>query len=476
MFTAFTAPLEHGPMSLRAFALRCARAIDVAAHLRDETLDAPIPEVIQPDGRSAAAARAAREELALVEAWDEAAAQREADAFNESSRDAEERHLAETASVRARYEALRAEVETWKAPTLEHETLKRYMLDQLTRDWPNVEFPRVDGPTCKADRIEYLRDLIAFHERHHRVEVEGAAKATAWFATLRASLPEEPEAVAEAPAQVAAPAVSPEKPTVLRCTACGCLLRVNADGTHSLCDASRKPGACCDNATNPPLVAAFDLDAFRALYRTMDHGPECSIGADKNPECDCGHLAVGQLLREVERMQESAQRTLAEVELLRADIVSLEEGVGKLERAFGVAGNVAATKGALPATEQDLRTALRSAIQECNRQRREAATFVALAARWGNRLGLTREEVLKELHEVADKQCKIAPSAAAETAKVHPGPKGLKRCTACGCLWRVNADDTLSLRDATQKSCAACDNAPSPPYEDVVIDERGVAQ
>jgi hypothetical protein len=31
------------------------------------------------------------------------------------------------------------------------------------------------------------------------------------------------------------------------------------------------------------------------------------------------------------------------------------------------------------------------------------------------------------------------------------------KCKRCGCLWRDNLDDTVSLLNAAQKSCASCE-------------------
>lgn len=35
------------------------------------------------------------------------------------------------------------------------------------------------------------------------------------------------------------------------------------------------------------------------------------------------------------------------------------------------------------------------------------------------------------------------------------------KCQGCGCLWRDNLDDTVSLLDAEQKSCSVCEHAPT---------------
>lgn len=34
----------------------------------------------------------------------------------------------------------------------------------------------------------------------------------------------------------------------------------------------------------------------------------------------------------------------------------------------------------------------------------------------------------------------------------------LLKCRSCGCIWRDNQDDTVSLASPAQESCAACEN------------------
>lgn len=35
------------------------------------------------------------------------------------------------------------------------------------------------------------------------------------------------------------------------------------------------------------------------------------------------------------------------------------------------------------------------------------------------------------------------------------------KCKTCGCLWRDNLDETVSLLNAEQKSCASCEHTPT---------------
>lgn len=46
-------------------------------------------------------------------------------------------------------------------------------------------------------------------------------------------------------------------------------------------------------------------------------------------------------------------------------------------------------------------------------------------------------------------------------AFAEAGPPDFWRCLTCGCLWRDNHDDTVSLGSAKQTSCVECEMKPS---------------
>lgn len=62
-----------------------------------------------------------------------------------------------------------------------------------------------------------------------------------------------------------------------------------------------------------------------------------------------------------------------------------------------------------------------------------------------------------ELIETWGSDARIVEAARMSTNKGFQGWGPTWKCRFCGCLWRDNHDDTVSLFDAQQKSCAACE-------------------
>jgi thymidylate synthase (FAD) len=70
---------------------------------------------------------------------------------------------------------------------------------------------------------------------------------------------------------------------------------------------------------------------------------------------------------------------------------------------------------------------------------------------------------------------RIIESARMSTDKGFLGWEDRFECKTCGCLWRDNHDDTVSLFNADQKSCPECELKPTPEACRVTSDARLLA-
>lgn len=195
MPTGYTHPVATGEISdFRTFALRCARAFGALVEMRDEPMDAEIPEQFDPSDYHTKRLAECRKELsriegATVQECNQFAAQEHARALV-----AWEERRAEKRLTRERYEAMLAKVREWKPPTDDHRGLAEYMVKQLEE---SIDFdctlcghkPKLlDGATWKAMQMVWLRDDIRYHTQHERDDKERAAKRSQWVADLRKSL------------------------------------------------------------------------------------------------------------------------------------------------------------------------------------------------------------------------------------------------------------------------------------------------
>jgi hypothetical protein len=193
MTTAYTAIIEEKPdVTLREYALRCARAFGYCSHQRDEDMAAPprAPEPSNEYGEQLLKAQAKCIELARVSPeaaralWESHCA-----SVNKWNAELEAHRLREVAT----YGRMRALVEAWVPPTKDHAALKSFMLSQIRECTPDE---RGAVMHAYASPEELLSSLRRSAERDVEYYTEKAAneaiwhiKAAAWIRALDESLP-----------------------------------------------------------------------------------------------------------------------------------------------------------------------------------------------------------------------------------------------------------------------------------------------
>ena len=192
MATGYTHDL---PPTLKAFALRCARAFGALIEMRDEALDAKIPTTFKPDPYRRDRAAEILAEIKAVEAWDARAAEAAAQADAAQAIAAWDRAGTVRRDMAAKYDAMLAKVNAWSPPTKDHMELKRFMREQLVDsrkfDCGPSTWPRPvakSGAEFKVERLAKLRKDEAYHREEYARDVARAAERTAWVKALRESL------------------------------------------------------------------------------------------------------------------------------------------------------------------------------------------------------------------------------------------------------------------------------------------------
>jgi hypothetical protein len=195
MPTGYTSIIgDRESVSFEEFAMRCARGMGACISMRDNSLDAPIPDRFEPDTTFyAERERAAQEQIALFEAMSTDDAARAADEEHEKTiadvNAANERYSA----LRGKYERMRVGVQSWVPPTQDHNGLKDFMLEQLEQ---SMRFDCIHLTT--PDRVSPERWRLTKLDEAHRArirareglleEVERTESRNKWLADLRGSL------------------------------------------------------------------------------------------------------------------------------------------------------------------------------------------------------------------------------------------------------------------------------------------------
>ena len=131
MPSAVTQTIYDGETTFEDFALRCARLIGFLGRFKDEPLDMPLPETIEPNPYYGTEYANARVFLQAIETMSSATAERRAQADYLVAFQRYQLKLAAVRERRSRCEAMLAQVHAWQPPTPEHEALKMLMAQQL---------------------------------------------------------------------------------------------------------------------------------------------------------------------------------------------------------------------------------------------------------------------------------------------------------------------------------------------------------
>lgn len=200
MPTGYTAPILEGDgITLEKYALSCARAFGALIQMRDDPMDAPIPDKFEPSDYHDRALESAKAELGKLESM----SIQERSLFGEQKKAAELAHITESLHKeglnRVRLERMAKAVAQWQPPTPDHRGLHDFMLQQIR------ETLKFDGNTEYYDRrlaeisamppSKFYLDAKAAAARdigYHTVEGEKertrAAERTQWVQDLKLSL------------------------------------------------------------------------------------------------------------------------------------------------------------------------------------------------------------------------------------------------------------------------------------------------
>jgi hypothetical protein len=195
MPSGYTDPLYQGEdLTFEQFVLRCSRAMGAAIMQRDQSIDVEIELREVSDYHSERAEEARRklaeakmrpgEQWVAMEAEDRA---QQLQAMQES--------IERLSAIRARYEAMLAQVRGWTPPTFEHNGLQQFMVEQLEEsikfdcDLGPVKVPALRSPEAYRDQvIERLQRDVDYHDHEYSKEQKRVAEQNAWVIALRDSL------------------------------------------------------------------------------------------------------------------------------------------------------------------------------------------------------------------------------------------------------------------------------------------------
>lgn len=191
MPTGYTAAVEEDGISFEQFAMRCARAFGALALLRDEPLDAPIPEELKPSDWHSIRAQEAQARLDQLESMPFPEIETAALHSYLNEHENWKKYNREQAVRNDKHRAMLAQVTAWTPPTEDHKPMQRFMVEQLEvsiSKYATPEPQQRSALTWLADESASAMRDVAYHNRKHAEEVALTAERNDWLRALRASL------------------------------------------------------------------------------------------------------------------------------------------------------------------------------------------------------------------------------------------------------------------------------------------------
>ena len=194
MPTGYTSKIAEG-QTFEQFVWSCARGMGALITMRDEPMDAPIPERIESTSYHKENARQAQEEIARLDALDPAAAHELAHTYYATRCAEYEARKTERVALKAKYEAILARLRGTQFPASLAEFVG-FMEQQINE---SIKFDcnmGYESPPALMSGAQYLAQerkdaqrRLEYHEREHVAEVKRMEERNAWLRDLRTTVP-----------------------------------------------------------------------------------------------------------------------------------------------------------------------------------------------------------------------------------------------------------------------------------------------
>jgi hypothetical protein len=197
MPTGYTADVADGKVTkFSDFALQCARAFGALVTMRDDPMDAPIPDSIAPSTYHRDELAKARQRLTELQVMSHPDIDVAAAAAHRQKTDEAEKWDDRHADIERRYQAMINQVKAWEPPSPEHQGMKTFMLEQLNLGmegdcrYRREAVPPLDPAKWWEDEIKSAEWSIEYHATNWEKEQSRAQGRTEWLRKLRESLKE----------------------------------------------------------------------------------------------------------------------------------------------------------------------------------------------------------------------------------------------------------------------------------------------
>jgi len=193
MATGYTDKIKDG-ISFEDFTMMCARAFGALMEMRDDPMDAKIPE-FEPSTYYSESLKRSEEKLAKLQNLTYREVCNIANKEYSEAIKLELKYSKEKNELREGYNNMLLQVENWQPPTIEHTDLKRFMMEQIEssikfdcRESTASNIKKLTGDEWLELNVNSVIRNIKYYGKEHLKEVNRTNKRNQWVKKLRESL------------------------------------------------------------------------------------------------------------------------------------------------------------------------------------------------------------------------------------------------------------------------------------------------
>ena len=194
MPTGYTAAVVDGKVSeFSKFAMSCARAFGACIDMRDDPMDAEIPQEFKPSSYHQEQLDEAKSKLERLQNLHLEQARVEAQVDYDKAFADHTKYMNDLALENKRIDTMIEKVKAWVPPTSDHTELKDFMLGQLRISKHDPQyysaFPKLQsGADWLQNQLTKAKRDVAYHTEELEKDVRRANERTLWVKRLRESL------------------------------------------------------------------------------------------------------------------------------------------------------------------------------------------------------------------------------------------------------------------------------------------------
>jgi hypothetical protein len=203
MPTGFTAIIEEKEdLTFEEFALRCARNFGALIMMRDDALDAEVPDQFPLDDYHGRNLEDLAKKLLDIKSMSHEDIERRVETKAWYDKKQYDEALVKFEKHNAAYARMLAKVEAWTPPSADHQGMKKFMIEQINASLPNhpseyysliFQDPKqaiagLDHEAWRKEEMDHVLKSMEYHQNYRKNDIERHNERNVWLKKLKTSI------------------------------------------------------------------------------------------------------------------------------------------------------------------------------------------------------------------------------------------------------------------------------------------------